>query len=100
MTTLPVSFAALAMRAASPGSGGYPYAIRGSDLDKNFVFAAADFSDDFEIKKQSAAGGHEQRLVKLKAPVMPGNTPDQYLKWDGAKWVPTDKFPQQKILRP
>ena len=101
MTTPPISFEALAQRAASAASGGYPYSIRGRDLDQNFVYAAPDFnSEEFDVTEQAAAKGHQQRLVKLKAPVMPGERPDQYLKWDGVKWVPTDEFPQQKILRP
>jgi|694.fasta_scaffold129298_2 hypothetical protein len=101
MTNPPISFEALAQRASSAASGGYPYSIRGRDLDKNFVYAAPDFNlEEFVITEQAAAGGHRQRSVKLKAPIMPGERPDQYLKWDGVKWIATDQFPKQKILRP
>jgi hypothetical protein len=92
-STPPVDFKALAQTAANPASGGYPYQIRASDLDKNFVFATADYADEFEVSQQNSAGGHAQRVVKLK----PGTSPDQYLKWDGEKWIPSNA---QKILRP
>lgn len=99
MTKLPITFAALAQRAASAGAGGYPYQIRGADLDKNFVYAAPDFDPEhFATNEQAAAGGHMQRVVKLAAPVLPGEKPDQYLKWNGTKWEPTDNFPKRRIL--
>jgi hypothetical protein len=95
----PLLFSALAQRAASPGAGGYPYQIRGSDLDKNFVYATEDFDGEhFEVTDQPGSNGHMKRKIRLLAPVKAGETVDQYLKWDGSAWVPTDKFPKRKIL--
>lgn len=69
-STPPVSFQALAQTAANPSVGGYPYAIRGSDLDKNFTFATEDFnSDHFTLTTTLGAGGHQQRKVTLKTPI-------------------------------
>lgn len=66
----PLSFDALAKTAPNPASGGYPYALKGTDLDKNFVYATEDFSDDhFEVTTTTGLGGHQQRKVALKAPL-------------------------------
>jgi hypothetical protein len=40
MLNIPVNFEALAKTAKNPASGGYPYSLKGSDLDKNFFFGA------------------------------------------------------------
>lgn len=70
----PVSFQTLAQTAANPASGGYPYQIKASDLDKNFVFATLDVSDTsplgdpqpFAIDEITGAGGHKQRRLKFQ----------------------------------
>jgi hypothetical protein len=67
MESPPLSFRALAKNAGNPDSGGYPYAIRGDDLDKNFVAATAIYNEeDFEVTKSAGLGGHDQPKVKLK----------------------------------
>lgn len=66
----PVSFDVLAKTAPNPASGGYPYTLKGMDLDKNFTFATEDFeSEHFVVSTGLGAGGHQSRKVKLKAPI-------------------------------
>lgn len=62
----PVSFQTLAQTAGNPATGGYPYQIRGSDLDKNFVFATLDIEDGL-IDTITGQGGHPQRKLKIPA---------------------------------
>ena len=66
----PVSFEQKAKQGGNPAAGGYPYQIRASDLDKNFVFATLD-ADPSIIETTSGAGGHTQR--RLKIPAVPGS---------------------------
>lgn len=70
MNTPPVSFQALAQTAANPATGGYPYTIKGSDLDKNFTFATLQI-DPTLLQSTIGAGGHPAR--KLKIPAVPGS---------------------------
>ena len=66
----PLSFESLAKTAPNPATGGYPYALRGVDLDKNFVFATEAFSNDaFVVTTTTGLGGHQQRMVALKNPM-------------------------------
>jgi|LauGreDrversion4_2_1035121.scaffolds.fasta_scaffold86284_4 hypothetical protein len=66
----PISFNALAKTAANPASGGYPYTIKGYDLDKNFTFATEHFNEDhFTVTNMLGAGGHETRKVMLSKPL-------------------------------
>jgi hypothetical protein len=60
MATPPISFAALAKTAGNPAAGGYPYALKGTDLDKNFTFATADFdtADFFVTDGLPGSGTH------------------------------------------
>lgn len=58
----------------------YPYAIRASDLDKNFVFATLDIDDDL-IEQVSGAGNHSQRKLKIDA----GTGTNQIYIWNGDK---------------
>ena len=107
--TPPVSFQALAQTAGNPATGGYPYQIRGSDLDKNFVFATLDV-DDGLLEQTTGAGGHPQRKLRIPAPgdsssrqnlsstgnsmewlpgVPDGRAEGQFIKWNSAsqRWV-------------
>ena len=69
-STPPVSFDALAKTAANPASGGYPYQLKGADLDKNFTFATEDFAaEHFTVSTGLGAGGHQSRRVALKTPI-------------------------------
>ena len=84
----PKSFAALAKNAANPAAGGYPYQIRGKDLDENFVYATPDFSKDhFKETTSSGNGGHQQRVVKLLHPVPEGDSTGQSLHWNNNEWT-------------
>jgi len=65
----PVSFQQMAQSGGNPAAGGYPYQIRASDLDKNFVFATLD-ADPSLIETTTGQGGHLAR--KLKIPTVPG----------------------------
>ena len=74
--TPPISFSSLLKTAANPAVGGYPYQIRASDLDKNFVFATEDFNeDDFEVTTSVGSGGFSSRKVSFhtskKLPMIP-----------------------------
>jgi len=68
-TDPPFSFDSAVKRASSPSAGGYPYQIRASDLDKNFVFATLD-ADESLIEITTGQGGHTQR--RLRIPAVPG----------------------------
>ena len=65
-TNPPFSFDSAVKQAASSSRGGYPYQIRASDLDKNFVFATLDV-DESLIEQVSGTGGHPQRRLKIPA---------------------------------
>lgn len=68
--TPPISFDALAKTAANPASGGYPYTLKGLDLDKNFTFATEDFdSEHFTVSAGLGLGGHQSRKVALANPL-------------------------------
>ena len=63
----PLSFAALARTAQNPEQGGYPYQLRGADLDTNFVFACEDFdAESFDETTTSGNGGNIKRQIALK----------------------------------
>jgi hypothetical protein len=80
MSTPPVSFQTLVQTAPNPASGGYPYQLKASDLDKNFVFATLDV-DDSLIESITGAGGHPQRRLKIEA----GTKANQIYIWNGSK---------------
>lgn len=44
----------------------YPYALKATDLMKNFVFATLDM-DESLYQEQSGTGGHRQRRLKIPA---------------------------------
>ena len=87
--TPPVSFQQAAQQGGNSATGGYPYQIRASDLDKNFVFATLD-ADPSLVEKISGAGGHPQR--KLKIPAVPGSGTHVLGAVDGAlTWIATEE---------
>jgi hypothetical protein len=89
MITLPVSFQQLAQSGGNPASGGYPYQIRASDLDKNFVFAALD-ADESLIETTTGQGGHQAR--KLKIPAVPSEGTHVLGAVDGTlQWLATEE---------
>lgn len=61
---LPVSFGALAKTAKNPASGGYPLQLKGSDLDRNFEYACANFSNSFVVEINN-----NTRTVSLANPI-------------------------------
>lgn len=88
-STPPLSFRALAQTAANPAAGGYPYQLKGDDLDKNFAFATEDFdTEDFNVTTTQSAGGHTQRKVALTVPVEAGTDNGQFAVWNGTSWAP------------
>jgi hypothetical protein len=93
--TPPISFAAMAKTAANPASGGYPYQIKGSDLDKNFTFATEDFdTDDFKVTNGLGTGGHQNRKVALaiRIPELPTSGTHVLGAVDGAlQWIATEE---------
>ena len=94
-STPPVSFDALAKTAANPASGGYPYTLKGTDLDKNFTFATEDFdSTDFTVTGGLGAGGHPNRKVALavRIPELPTSGTHVLGAVDGTlKWIATEE---------
>ena len=62
----PVNFQQLAQGAVGTTNADYPYSIKGTDLDKNFVYATLDL-DDSLFTEQTGAGGHKQRRLKIPA---------------------------------
>ena len=83
----PISFQQLAQQGGKPANGGYPYQIRASDLDKNFVFATMDV-DSSLIETTTGAGGHQKR--RLKIPALPSGDSAQNLTATsaGLSWTP------------
>ena len=94
-STPPVSFDALAKTAANPASGGYPYQLKGADLDKNFTFATEDFSaEHFAVSTALGAGGHQSRKVALKTPIptIPATGTHVLGAVDGSlQWIATEE---------
>lgn len=94
-STPPVSFDALAKTAANPASGGYPYTLKGSDLDKNFTFATEDFdATDFKVTNGLGAEGHQSRKVALsiRIPEPPASGTHILGAVDGAlAWIATEE---------
>ncbi len=91
----PISFDAKAKSAGNPATGGYPYSLKGSDLDKNFTFATEDFDKvDFNVTTGLGAGGHQSRKVKLvvRIPEWPVSGTHVLGAVDGAlAWMATEE---------
>ena len=83
----PFSFQLAAQGGNRKKASGYPYQIRASDLDKNFVFATLDV-DPSLIDISTGAGGHKKR--KLKIPALPSGDSAKNLTATGARlsWEP------------
>jgi hypothetical protein len=71
MNPFPVDFQALAQQGGNPASGGYPYTIKGSDLMRDFVFAALD-TEDALVETVTGQGGYPQRRLKIPPPPTSG----------------------------
>lgn len=89
MNSFPVNFAELAQSGGNPAAGGYPYAIKATDLMKNFVFAALD-ADDTLVETITGQAGYPQR--KLKIPPVPSSGTHVLGAVDGAlQWIATEE---------
>jgi hypothetical protein len=89
MNTPPLSFASLAQTAPNPASGGYPYRIRGTDLDKNFVFATLQI-DQTLLQSTIGAGGHPAR--RLNIPAVPASGTHVLGAVEGVlQWISTEE---------
>jgi hypothetical protein len=85
----PVSFQEKAQSGGDPATGGYPYQLKASDLDKNFVFATLD-ADESLIETTTGKGGHSQR--KLKIPAAPSSGTHVLGAVGGAlQWLATEQ---------
>lgn len=91
----PLSFDGLAKTAGQPNTGGYPYQLKGKDLDKNFVFATELFHDEqFFTHIQPGAQGHSTRKISMKFPVPQPPELGKYVlgSVDGAlTWIATEE---------
>ena len=76
----PVSFQEKVQGPTGTTGKDYPYAIKASDLDKNFVFATLAIEDAL-VEQITGAGNHSQRKLKIDA----GTEANQLYIWDGNK---------------
>lgn len=79
----PVDFQQLAQEATGTTNRDYPYAIKATDLNKNFVFATLDVAANL-FEETTGMQGHRQRRLKIQ----PGIQENQIAYWDGTKYVP------------
>lgn len=63
----PVDFEGLVKGSTGTTSKDYPYAIKASDLMKNFVFATLDIAEGV-YEETTGTGGHRQRRLKIPSP--------------------------------
>lgn len=67
----PVDFQKLAQGAKGTTNKDYPYAIKATDLMKNFVFATLDIAEGV-YEERAGAQGHIQRRLKIPSPPLGG----------------------------
>ena len=79
----PVDFQQLAQGATGTTNADYPYAIKATDLMKDFVFATLDLQDGI-YEEIHGMQGHPQRRLKIR----PGTAGNQIAYWDGENYVP------------
>lgn len=63
----PVDFEERVKGSKGSTSADYPYAIKASDLMRNFVYATLDI-DDGLFEEVTGIGGHTQRKLKIPSP--------------------------------
>jgi hypothetical protein len=76
----PVDFQQLAQGARGQSGSDYPYAIKATDLMKDFVFATLDIADGV-YKETTGMQGHRQRRLNIDA----GTEANQIYIWNGSK---------------
>lgn len=85
----PVDFEQLAKGATGTTRKDYPYAIKASDLMKDFVFATLDMAEGV-YEETTGTGGHRQR--RLKIPTPPGSGTHVLGIVNGTmKWLETEE---------
>jgi hypothetical protein len=66
----PINFETLAKQGGNPATGGYPYQLKASDLQKNFVYAVEEFHyEHFTETSTAGQSGHAQRKIQIKTPI-------------------------------
>jgi hypothetical protein len=63
----PVDFQALAQGPTGQTNADYPYSIKATDLNKNFVFATLDIAEGV-FEEVAGMQGHPQRRLKIPSP--------------------------------
>lgn len=85
----PVDFQALAQGATGTTNRDYPYAIKATDLMKDFVFATLDIEEGL-YEETTGLQGHRQR--KLKIPTPPSSGTHVLGAVNGAiQWIATEE---------
>jgi hypothetical protein len=85
----PVDFQALAQGARGQNASDYPYAIKATDLMRNFIYCALD-ADETLIEDAVGQGGHKSR--KLKIPAVPSEGTYVLGAVGGAlQWIATEE---------
>ena len=67
----PVDFQQLAQGATGQSGSDYPYAIKATDLMKDFVFATLDIAEGV-YEETTGMQGHRQRRLKIPTPPASG----------------------------
>ena len=88
MASPPVNFQEKVQGATGATGKDYPYAIKATDLDKNFVFATLEIATGV-YEETTGAGGHSKRRLKIDA----GTGTNQIYIWDGNKITVIDAPP-------
>lgn len=85
----PVDFQAIAQGATGSTNKDYPYAIKATDLMKNFVFATLIMEESL-YEEVTGMQGHSQR--RLKIPAVPGGGTYVLGAIDGEmQWIETEE---------
>jgi hypothetical protein len=87
--TLPIDFEEIVKRPKGSTNADYPYAIKATDLMKNFVFAALDL-DESLFDTTSGQNGHTKR--RLKIPAVPSTGTHVLGAVNGSlQWIATEE---------
>jgi hypothetical protein len=89
----PVDFQQLAQGATGTTNADYPYAIKATDLMRNFVFATLDIEEGL-YDETTGAQGHSQRRLRMS----PGTQVNQIAYWDGENYVPMTPPSSKSVL--
>lgn len=84
----PVDFQKLAQSPRGTSGKDYPYAIKATDLNKNFVFATLDIAEGL-YEEISGMQGHRKRRLKIPSPPQIG-THVLGVKGGKIQWIGTE----------